>query len=494
MNVRLVIESTPHAQSVTEHVFTGGRLVIGRSDDADWVLNDPDMYVSRQHCILTEQGGQVMVTDASSSGLFIDNAANPVGTSKAVAIEPGMRLRMGDFVLRVEALTGGASEPARRAADPGGMVFDFSRREDEPPPPEPGPRPKDLPDPFGLSSSARSHERQRPAAPPKPLDQEDAFGLDLRKAFDGPATPAPPAPEPRRNTGGYFDSPAPAAASPAEPPPRPVAEPVATAPAAKPDIFADWRDTTANRTIAPQAEAPVPEAPRPEPAQPEPPAATPPEPEPVAMRAPLEPPAPPQPQPATTRAPADGDAYDALLRGMGLDPAQFSGDQVAQAEQIGRSMRILVEGLMQQLRTRAMAKQKVRVAQTIVASSDVNPLKFLATPDDVLANFVQPRGRGYLDAEDALTEAFRDLTDHQLRTWTALQAALRRMIDRFDPTEIEKAMADVGLLESLIAGGRSAKLWRLYEERYREIARSAEDQFLGEVGADFREAYERGRS
>lgn len=167
MNVRLVIESTPHAQSVTEHVFTGGRLVIGRSDDADWVLNDPDMYVSRQHCILTEQGGQVMVTDASSSGLFIDNAANPVGTSKAVAIEPGMRLRMGDFVLRVEALTGGASEPARRAADPGGMVFDFSRREDEPPPPEPGPRPKDLPDPFGLSSSARSHERQRPARRPR---------------------------------------------------------------------------------------------------------------------------------------------------------------------------------------------------------------------------------------------------------------------------------------------------------------------------------------
>ena len=42
-------------------------------------------------------------------------------------------------------------------------------------------------------------------------------------------------------------------------------------------------------------------------------------------------------------------------------------------------------------------------------------------------------------------------------------------------------------------GGRSAKLWQLYEERYREIARSAEEQFLGEVGADFREAYENQR-
>ena len=108
----------------------------------------------------------------------------------------------------------------------------------------------------------------------------------------------------------------------------------------------------------------------------------------------------------------------------------------------------------------------------------------------MLASFVETDRRGYLGAEDALREAFRDLTDHELRTWTALQAALRRMIDRFDPNEIEKAMENVGLLESLIAGGRSAKLWRLYQERYREIARAAEDRFLGEVGADFRDAYE----
>ena len=145
------------------------------------------------------------------------------------------------------------------------------------------------------------------------------------------------------------------------------------------------------------------------------------------------------------------------------------------------------------LRSRAEAKQKARVAQTIIASSDVNPLKFLASPEDVLASFVAPRGRGYLGADAAVGEAFRDLTDHQLRTWTALQAALRRMIDRFDPDEIEKAMEDVGLLESLIAGGRSAKLWRLYQARYREIAKAAEDRFLGEVGADFRDAYEHER-
>ncbi|AUH66530.1 type VI secretion system-associated FHA domain protein TagH [Paracoccus zhejiangensis] len=499
MSVRLVIESSPHAQSVTERVFSGGRLVIGRSDDADWVLHDPDMYVSRQHCILTEQNGRVMATDASSTGLFIDNAANPVGTSKAVPIEPGMRLRMGDFVLRVEAVSGVTAGPAPRAPVTGGMVFDFSRREDEPLPPEPAPRPKDLPDPFGLSSSARSHERQRPPAPPKPLDQEDAFSLDLRRAFDQPAPAPSPSPTPARAApqgtgGGYFDSPALAGTPPVAPAPPPVV-PVET-PAAAPDLFADWgrprEEAAADRTEAieatPVLSAPPALAPEPElelEARPDP---APQVPEPAPARAPLD--QSPSPQPQST----GGDAYEALLRGMGLDPAQFAGDPAQQAEQIGRSMRILVDGLMQQLRTRAMAKQRARVAQTIVAGANVNPLKFLATSDEVLASFLQPRGRSYLGPEEALNEAFRDLTDHQLRMWAALQTALRRMIDRFDPEQLEKAMADVGLLESLIAGGRSAKLWRLYEERYREIARSAEDQFLGEVGADFREAYESGRS
>ena len=41
-----------------------------------------------------------------------------------------------------------------------------------------------------------------------------------------------------------------------------------------------------------------------------------------------------------------------------------------------------------------------------------------------------------------------------------------------------------------VAGGRSAKLWELYQKRHREIAISAEQTFLGEIGADFRNAYE----
>lgn len=449
MSLRLVIESGPTPQAVTERVFDGGRLVIGRGDDADWRIEDPDMFISRRHAILAEDGGQVTVTDASSGGLYVDNAANPLGPGNTVPIEPGMRLRLGDFVLRVEAAQG--EKPAEAPKAKGGMHFDFEFGA-PPPQPDPEPRPPSLPDPFGLRPDAPRHRTEdRPAKTPKPLDQDDPFALDLRTA-DRPRETERPA------SGGYFSTPSPARPEPAR----------ETAPEAKPDIFGDIFGETFDRTSARSAEEVSPSPTEPAPAQ-------------------------DKPAPAVAPAPVDEDLRAALLRGMGLDAATgASGDPQAEMERLGRTFRALIDGVMHLLRTRAREKQKVRVAQTIIASDNVNPLKFLATADDVLAEIISPRGRGYLDPDAAVNEAFRDLTDHQLRTWAALQSALRRMVDRFDPDAIAAEMEDVGLLEQLAAGGRSAKLWQLYQQRYREIAAAAEEQFLGEVGADFRDAYEDG--
>ena len=96
----------------------------------------------------------------------------------------------------------------------------------------------------------------------------------------------------------------------------------------------------------------------------------------------------------------------------------------------------------------------------------------------------------YLDADAAIASAGRDLADHQLRSWSGLQAALRRMIARFDPEEVERELEAAGRLRAILAGGRSALLWQLYRERYKAIAKAAEDRFLGAVGNDFRDAYE----
>jgi type VI secretion system protein ImpI len=181
----------------------------------------------------------------------------------------------------------------------------------------------------------------------------------------------------------------------------------------------------------------------------------------------------------------------AFLRGLGLDPADApTGDPNERMEAYGREYRMMAEGLMHLLKMRAEEKGQARIAQTVVSSSQVNAFKFMPTVDDALAVLAARPGGGFSDAETAITGAVRDLAAHHVGTWRGTQAALRRMIDRFDPKVLEKELEALGLLETLLAGGRRAKLWELYEKRFGEIARSAETRFLGEVGADFRVAYE----
>ncbi|SMP34735.1 type VI secretion system-associated FHA domain protein TagH [Shimia sagamensis] len=509
MILRFVLENAPHPQLVSEKEFAGGRLVIGRGADADWQIDDPDQFVSRSHAIITEESGRIMVTDASSGGLYVDNAANPVGAGNSVPIDAGMRLRLGDFVLRLEEVTvrKAQGETPRGRSGAGVFSFEFGSEEITPAPKK---RPDSLPDPFGLREDNRDEGQEREEArPPRPLDQDDPFDLDLRGALH--ATSSTPSEDPSHNEGfgSYFSD-------------APVAKPVPSADTDfwQPDVASD---TGRNRTRGephkgtesqpPQAAAPplssdpfglsgeaaaqsIPPVQEPEPVR----TVT----QPSSQELEQSQSALPETshhQPTAAKIPSASTANDAALRaaffrGMGLDPAHMPpADTEEEMERIGRCLRLLVEGVMALLRTRAEEKNRVRVAQTIIASANVNPLKFLATTEDGLAALLQPRGEGYLAPEDAVNWAFRDLNDHQVRTWTALQTALRRMIDSFDPDEIEREMQDAGLMEKLLAGGSSAKMWQLYVERYSEIARAAEERFLGEVGADFRDAYEnQGRS
>ena len=145
---------------------------------------------------------------------------------------------------------------------------------------------------------------------------------------------------------------------------------------------------------------------------------------------------------------------------------------------------------MQLLRMRAEEKGRARIAQTVVGSSGVNPLKFMPSVEDALAMMLTGRSAGYTDAPTSIELAIQDLARHHVDSWRGIQAALRRMVDCFDPKVFETELEQRGLLEKLLAGGRRSKLWELYEQRYREIARSAETRFLGEVGADFRAGYE----
>jgi type VI secretion system protein ImpI len=491
MTLRLTIEHSTHPQTNREVRHPGGEFSIGRGAECSWQLNDPDMYVSRKHCVITGEAGQFIVTDASRGGLFIDGKDQPLGPGNAARLESGMRLRLGDTVIRVEIEAPAAvAAPRTHAPAPRQMTHDdfFSQPVT---PPSPVQRPQGLPQPFDTGPTDARRYDATPDRPPPPPLFDDPFTLDHSVA----ARPSGGVPEPippRANDfgfGGFFDQPT----KPRPPEPAPPAAPVAT-PASD-----DWW------SMPPPVAAPEP----PPPPAPEPQPPAPPPPEPLRLvpgdpaPAPLvdeenrtrqrgEPPPTPVPPPPPVPAASDAALRDAFFRGLGLDSSATPNAE-AEMEAMGQRFRLLVEGLMLMLRTRAKEKQNARVAQTVISSTDVNPLKFLATTNEAISALVSAKGPGYLDPETAINGAFRDLADHQVRSWVAIQSALRRMIDRFDPAAVEKDLEDLGMLESLLSGGRNAKLWKAYTDRYKDIARAAEDRFLGEVGADFRDAYEGNR-
>ena len=496
MTLRLTIEHSPHPQDRHEMRHPGGEFSIGRGAECSWQINDPDMYVSRKHCVITGEAGQFIVTDASRGGLYIDGKDQPLGPGNAARLESGMRLRLGDTVIRVEIETT-ASEPTPRTQGPAQRRLDhddFFSASIAPPPPVR--RPDGLPQPFDTGTiDARRLPDAPERAPPPPLF-DDPFTLDTSvQARPAGGVPQPIATRPDDfGFGMFFEDPA--KASPPTPPPAPAAAPPPAAPASD-----DWWG------MPPAATSTEPPAPTAEPLRlvPEAPAAAPipdeedrsrqrvaPTPPPIAEAS-----AAPRPAPSvasTQVSPvADAALREAFFRGLGLEPAAAPADPAAEMEALGQRFRLLVEGLMLMLRTRAKEKQNARVAQTVISNTDVNPLKFLASTNEALAAMVAPRGPGYLAPDDAINGAFRDLADHQLRSWVAIQSALRRMIDRFDPAAVEKDLVETGMIEALFSGGRSAKLWKAYTERYKDIARAAEDRFLGEVGADFRDAYEGNR-
>ena len=58
------------------------------------------------------------------------------------------------------------------------------------------------------------------------------------------------------------------------------------------------------------------------------------------------------------------------------------------------------------------------------------------------------------------------------------------------PAELETRLTTRTLLDSVLPANRKAKLWDLYEQRYSEISREAEDDFHSLFGREFLKAYE----
>jgi type VI secretion system FHA domain protein len=74
---------------------------IGRAPDNDWVLPDPDRYISGHHASIDYRGGAYYLRDNSTNGVFVNHSDEPVGRGTPIRLYDGDELRMGDYLFEV---------------------------------------------------------------------------------------------------------------------------------------------------------------------------------------------------------------------------------------------------------------------------------------------------------------------------------------------------------------------------------------------------------
>jgi type VI secretion system FHA domain protein len=191
------------------------------------------------------------------------------------------------------------------------------------------------------------------------------------------------------------------------------------------------------------------------------------------------------------QAPAAGHAsvdLEELLRAAGVPASQMSPEM---ARELGQVLRIVVQGLMEVLQSRAEIKSQLRMSMTRMQPTENNPLKFSPNVEAALHTLLVERNRGYLPTVRAFQEALTDIRNHQIAVLSGIRTAYNSMIEHFDPEkideEVEKQSKRGGLLN---LGGKGGRFRDQYVEQFQSIARDPDESFKRLFGEYFAQAYE----
>jgi FHA domain-containing protein len=446
---------------VAEFGEAGG--TIGRGRNSTLVLQDPELFISRTHAIVSFQAGGYIITDNGTTNPVILNG-QPLGAGAQARLADGNAIQIGSYLLRVSLSAPVASPaPAPRMApsnpkdDPLALIPSAHKQ----------------PDPFADLEPAKVRAQPPPSIP---HDQDPLAGLHRR--------------EPSIDDLLDRDKPARASAAGPLPPAWPIGQHEAGPGVVDPlDVLLGIVKPVPRPTMAdhgPEVATPyVPPVARPEPS--------------------IEPPASP-PAPASALhsgfgappAPADSEGgataavlFRAFLNGAGLPelpPLKSLTPELM--EMMGQLLREAVQGTLDLLRARGVIKSEIRADVTMIMSVENNPLKFSPTVEAALAHLLAPGVPGFLSPVRAMKEAHDDLRAHHLGFLAGMRAALDDVLVRFTPSELQQRLSDPSVLDTLLPMNRKAKLWDLFVERYEDVAGEARENFNAAFGKAFLRAYE----
>lgn len=416
-------------------------LAIGRGHDNDWVLSDPERLVSSRHCTIKRKGDRYYLTDTSTNGVELVNAGVRLRRGGSESLADGEVIRIGEYEISVRIDCDMKLSEKSVSGNDSGNSFESL---------------------IGIQKEAGSVAAE-PLAMPRPRDCDAQWAVpDPFDFLSAPSVPAATVPDHLPVEHHDFRPPVPQ---------LPASQAQSTPFTSASVIPEDW--ILAGESPKPLVTTPVVQSAE------------------LSMECPV----------AVANlgamdasivkpSPTGADPLQGFLRGAGLAHLRIDPDEgLAQMESIGRSYRLMIQGLIDVLRARSSLKGEFRMRQTMIRPVENNPLKFAPNADEALLLLLRPGNSAFMPADQALADSFDDLRAHQLAVMAGVEAAIKALLKRFEPAQLEKRMGKPGALANLF-GSRQALHWQQFTELYAQIAREAEEDFQVLFGREFSRAYE----
>lgn len=468
--------------------MVGPGLTIGRGNENDLVLPDPDRLLSKRHCAIEDHNGNIIVVDMSTNGTFLNYGKLALGDTPT-PLNDGDILSLGPYELMVTIAQAGTqsnaiADPVADAPVSHGLASNAPSRADL----------MDAPGDGGDFLDDLLGARNQPVGPGGVnRDQDSDDGLLPPLGDDDPLLP--PAPDPYEGQGASKPAHMPSSQDQFAPPRAtptdsaipddwddglvkpsggasdPFAKPIDSGSAGGPAFIPD--DFGAEGSAPP----PPPEA------TPEPPPTPAPMPKPETTVA---------PEHVQVTAPTTGgnSAARAFLKSLGAESMAVPDAELTPTLlRMGHVLRLMIQGMREILMTRTSIKSEFRIEQTMIQAGGNNPLKFSVSPEQAIEAMVKPSAKGYLDATDAAEQALQDIKAHEIAMVTGMESALKGILAKLDPAVLEEKISVSGGLGSVLKS-KKARYWEVYESMYAEIADQAENDFQELFAREFARAYQ----
>lgn len=494
INMLKAPDSVAVAQSPISFGYQGG--TIGRGDDNDLVLEDPERYLSSVHCEFIFENGQFFLLDQSTNGTFLNGSMDPMGKGTRLPVKDQDEFVIGDYEFSIQLIASSVAYENTESISSPSPFADFSD------------------DPFASSSAGFDDFDSSPFPAGQVYTKESLFkeeegGVDplaaLDKASIAPASPLAGIPD------DSYDPFAAASYSDGSDPmsqqidwPSPVMDPVTPVVGGIPD---DWDDDflSSDNDSALQPLPPVEQIPQPAARRPSVPRAS------SNTYAAVE--SVSDRQKALEKANAKIQAElnelkkkaalaaqrpsfssstvdTSFLEALGLNFEKLTDDEIHHINVLGGEvLREMIGGLMKVLGSRSAIKNEFRMNVTTIQPVENNPLKFSANVDDALENMFIKKGNAFKKPVEAVEEGFKGVAEHQLAVLAGIREAFTTLIERFDPAQLEERF-NQQTKGGILPASQKAKKWDAYIAYYKEMAGDIDSSFHYLFGDKFVKAYE----